>query len=338
MRWIRTRSLRVAAVLLALVAVTGFSPTPSAATTSAGSPVVLDGVKFRHGYANANGVRLHYVRGGSGDAIVLLHGWPQTWYQWRRVMPQLAKNHTVVAVDMRGFGNSSKPASGYDFRTVANDISALVTKLKLGRVHVVGHDMGAVAAYRLAADHRDQVRTLTYMDEPLPGFSYEQLASGFSFGAPGFWFAWFNRLPGAFTQDLVKGDERRFLTFIYEQLAPNHERVLGRDGVREYVRQFSKPGAIASSTGVYRDVHISAAQNQESAKDKLRIPVLAVGAEFGLGDIPVRDMRAVAENVRGVVIPGSTHFLSEHKPAELVAELRKFLATAATASAAKAAA
>jgi pimeloyl-ACP methyl ester carboxylesterase len=193
--------------------------------------------------------------------------------------------------------------------------------------------MGAVAAYRLAADHRDQVRTLAYMDEPLPGFGYEQIASGFAFGAPGFWFVWFNRLPGDFTQDIVQGDERRFLAFIYEQLAPNGEQVLGRDAVREYVRQYSKRGAIASSMGMYWDVHISAAQNVESAADKLTIPVLAIGAEFGLGTVPEQDMRAVALDVRGVVIPGSTHFISEDKPQELVAELTRFFAAARDAAA-----
>jgi pimeloyl-ACP methyl ester carboxylesterase len=320
-------------ILLAVLALTGFTPAANGSsndTPRQRSSVVQGSTEFRSGYVSTNGVRLHYVRGGTGPAIVLLHGWPQTWYQWRRVMPELARNHTVVAVDMRGFGNSSKPASGYDFRTVATDISGLITQLGLGRVHVVGHDMGAVAAYRLAADHRDQVQTLTYMDEPLPGFSYEELASGFSFGAPGFWFAWFNRLPGDFTQDLVRGDERRFLTFIYEQLAPNHEQVLGRDAVREYVRQYSKRGAIASSTGMYRDVHISAAQNRESAADKLTIPVLAIGAEFGLGTIPEQDMRAVAQDVRAVVIPGSSHFISEHKPRELVTELLRFYEATST--------
>jgi pimeloyl-ACP methyl ester carboxylesterase len=283
-----------------------------------------------HHMAAVNGVRLHYVTAGQGDPIVLLHGWPQTWYQWRKVMPLLAETHRVIAVDMRGFGDSSKPTSGYDFRTVANDISGLIKKLGLGPVHVVGHDMGAVAAYRLAADHADQVRTLTYVDEPLPGFSYEQLASGFTFPAPGFWFAWFNRLPADLTQDLIEEDERRFLTAVYGQLAPDYERVLGKDGVREYVRQYSKPGAIASSTGVYREIAESAAQNRESAAQKLETPVLAMGAERGLGTIPAQDMRQVARDVTEVVVPGSSHYISEERPEYFADQLLTFIGRAAT--------
>src|SRR5215510_7308428 len=113
----------------------------------------IDNITFSHHMASVNGIQIHYVIGGQGMPVVLLHGWPETWYEWRHVMPALAKNYTVIAPDLRGLGDSSKPSTGYDGKTVAEDIHQLVTKLGFKTIFLVGGDIGAIIAYPYAAEH-----------------------------------------------------------------------------------------------------------------------------------------------------------------------------------------
>jgi pimeloyl-ACP methyl ester carboxylesterase len=120
--------------------------------------------------ASVNGIQLHYVIGGQGDPVVLLHGWPQTWYEWRHIMPALAKNYTVIAPDPRGLGDSSKPITGYDGKTVAEDIHQLVTQLGFKDIFLMGHDWGAQTAYSYAAAYPNNVSKLVLMDFSFPGF------------------------------------------------------------------------------------------------------------------------------------------------------------------------
>jgi pimeloyl-ACP methyl ester carboxylesterase len=129
----------------------------------------IDNVTFSDHTASVNGIQLHYVIGGQGDPIVLLHGWPETWYAWRHVMPALAKNYTVIAPDLRGLGDSSKPPTGYDGKTVAEDIHQLVTHLGFETIFLVGHDIGTQVAYSYAAAHPTEVKRLAVMELPIPG-------------------------------------------------------------------------------------------------------------------------------------------------------------------------
>ena len=131
----------------------------------------IDNVTFSHHMASVNGIQIHYVIGGQGDPIVLLHGWPETWYAWRHVMPDLAKNYTVIAPDLRGLGDSSKPPTGYDGKTVAEDIHQLVTQLGFKTIFLVGHDIGTQVAYSYAAAHPMEVEKLVVMDLTIPGFA-----------------------------------------------------------------------------------------------------------------------------------------------------------------------
>jgi pimeloyl-ACP methyl ester carboxylesterase len=124
---------------------------------------------FSHHMASVNGIQIHYVIGGQGDPIVLLHGWPETWYEWRHVMPALAKNYTVIAPDLRGLGDSSKPPAGYDGKTTAEDIHQLVSQLGFKDILLVGHDFGVQVAYSYAAAHSAEVRRLVILDVPIPG-------------------------------------------------------------------------------------------------------------------------------------------------------------------------
>src|SRR4029453_13471515 len=130
----------------------------------------MENVTFTHHTATVNGIQLHYVIGGKGDPVVLLHGWPETWYEWRHVMPALTKNYTVIAPDLRGLGDSSKPPTGYDGKTVAEDIHQLVDKLGFKTIFLVGHDIGTFIVYSYAAAHPSEVKKLAVMELTIPGF------------------------------------------------------------------------------------------------------------------------------------------------------------------------
>src|ERR687890_595268 len=136
-----------------------------------GKSFQIGNMTFSHHTASVNGIQLHYVMGGHGDPIVLLHGWPETWYAWHKVMPALAKNYTVIAPDLRGLGDSSKPLTGYDGKTLAEDIHQLVGKLGFKTIFLVGHDIGTQVAYSYAAAHPTEVKKLAVMELPIPGFA-----------------------------------------------------------------------------------------------------------------------------------------------------------------------
>src|SRR5436190_1177092 len=136
-----------------------------------GNSFQIDNMTFSHHTVSVNGIQMHYVIGGHGNPVVLLHGWPETWYAWHKVMPALAKNYTVIAPDLRGLGDSSKPLSGYDGKTLAEDIHQLVTQLGLKRIFLVGHDVGSQPAYSYAVAHPTEVRKLVVMELTIPGFA-----------------------------------------------------------------------------------------------------------------------------------------------------------------------
>jgi alpha-beta hydrolase superfamily lysophospholipase len=148
------------------------------ALASKGVSFGIDNVTFSHHTASVNGIQLHYVIGGHGDPVILLHGWPQTWYEWRHVMPALAKNYTVIVPDLRGLGDSSKPLTGYDGKTTAEDIHQLVSQLGFRDIFLVGHDFGVQVAYSYAAAHPNEVRRLVILDVPIPGIGPGQNITG----------------------------------------------------------------------------------------------------------------------------------------------------------------
>jgi alpha/beta hydrolase fold len=158
---------------------------PQANLTSVEQQQLMEGISFEignvtfsHHMASVNGIQMHYVIGGQGDPVVLLHGWPETWYAWHKVMPALAKNYTVIAPDLRGLGDSSKPPTGYDGKTVAEDIHQLVTQLGFKTIFLVGHDIGSFVVYPYAAEHPSEVRRLVVIDVSPPGFFPEPQVNG----------------------------------------------------------------------------------------------------------------------------------------------------------------
>jgi pimeloyl-ACP methyl ester carboxylesterase len=226
---------------------------------------------FEHRVAEANGVRLHYVTGGKGPAVVLLHGFPETWYAWRGVMPMLAKEHTVIVPDLRGVGESSLEESGYDKETLAEDVHGLVRSLGFEEVSVVGHDMGAMTAYAFAREHRGETSHLVLMGAALPGFGLEEFMD-FSEPRGGRYHLVFFQQPGV-PERLIQGRERYYLGRF-----TGGEEVVGAEALDEYVRAYSRPGRLGAALGQYRAIYEDAEDNREKAMPKLEMPVLALGA------------------------------------------------------------
>lgn len=290
--------------------------------------------RFRHATATVDGVRLHYVEGGSGPPILLLPGWPQSWYAWRLVMPLLAAaGRRVVALDPRGTGDSGRPASGYDMRSVAAEVHGFIEASGLsakGGVDVAGHDIGTWIGYALAADWPGDVRRLAVLDAALPGVTPPP-AAGIPSGAANLktWHFAFNRLDDL-PEVLIQGREREFLTWLFASKTIRPWQI-GQDGLDEYARVLAAPGALRAALAYYRAAfHPDAlARNEARARQKLAMPVLALGAETGVGDALVSTMRLAATDVRGGVIRDCGHYMPEERPHTVADALIRFLAAEA---------
>jgi YVTN family beta-propeller protein len=293
-----------------------------------GTSFQIDNTTFSHHMAVVNGVQIHYVIGGHGYPVVLLHGWPETWYEWHKVMPALAKNYTVIAPDLRGLGDSSKPLTGYDGKTVAEDIHQLVAKLGFKTIFLVGHDFGAQIAYSYAAAHPTEVKRLVVMTMNIPGF--------IPAGKKPSWWSVFHQtrdLPEA----LVEGKELMYLTWFFNNLAYNPSALT--PDINEFVSHYSAPGAMRAGFEYYRAVPQDAIENQNYSQTKLTMPVLAVGASYYpvyggnvtsepsiLGDSPLYAMKALAQNVLGIQVPNSGHWIPEERPDFVIKMLDNFFA------------
>ena len=286
-----------------------------------GNSFEIDNVTFSHNVASINGIQLHYVIGGQGDPVVLLHGWPETWYAWHKVMPALAKNYTVIAPDLRGLGDSSKPLTGYDGKTLAEDIHQLVTQLGFKTLFLVGHDIGTQVAYSYAAAHPTEVKKLVVMELTIPGFAPA--------GRMPLWWVIFHQTPDV-PEALVEGREQEYLSWFFQNLPFNPAAITQTD-INEYVRHYSAPGGMSAGFEHYRAFPHDAIQNQNYSKTKLTMPVLALGGgyipTFG-GNITmptiIYGMEQLAQNVTGITVPNSGHFIPDEQPKFLVEQLTKF--------------
>jgi pimeloyl-ACP methyl ester carboxylesterase len=259
--------------------------------------------------------------GGKGEPVVLLHGWPETWYAWHKVMPALAKNYTVIAPDLRGLGDSSKPTTGYDGKMVAEDIHQMVGKLGFKTIFLVGHDIGTQVAYSYAAAYPTEVKKLAVMELTIPGFAPA--------GRMPLWWATFHQTPDV-PEALVQGKEMMYLSWFFHNLAFNPAAITQAD-IIEYVTHYSTPGGMRAGFEHYRAFPQDAIQNQNYSKTKLTMPVLALGGgyipTFG-GNITmptvIYGMKILAQNVTGITVPNSGHFIPEEQPQFLIDQLLKF--------------
>jgi pimeloyl-ACP methyl ester carboxylesterase len=268
-------------------------------------------------------VRLHAVIGGEGPPLLLVHGWPQTWYQWRLVMPELAKSFRVIAVDQRGIGLSDKPETGYDAGTAASDMVALMRALGHERFAMVGFDTGMPIGYALAADHPERLERLIVGEGLVAGVS-----PPIPLIVPGpvnerLWHIAFNRLGPEVNEALVKGREDVFFGAEYAVAAG---KPLPRETVEYYVEGLATtPDALRGSFGAYRAIDVSSLQNQRRKARRLNLPVLVIGGAAGIGDGAANTMRLVADDVQSVIIPHSGHWIAEEAPTEVTTALTEFL-------------
>lgn len=274
--------------------------------------------------ARVNGIRMHYLRAGDGSPVVLLHGWPQTSYMWRKLIPALAGRYTVIAPDLRGYGLTDKPPSGYDKRTMAADVRALAHELGFDRVAIVGHDRGARVAHRYALDHPDEVPRLVLLDMIPTRAMWQRLDLTL---ARGFWH-WLFHLQPDLPELLVEGRIETYLRYFFERWTYHRPPV--EEAVPEYVRAFSRPGALRAGFADYRASFPDDAEHDEASAakgQKLAMPLLVLWGASGLvGQLAALEIwRDYATDVRGEAIPECGHFLAEERPEAVLKRLIPFL-------------
>lgn len=276
-----------------------------------------------HDSAYFDDLKMHYVRAGAGDPLVLLHGWPQTWYAWRKVIPLLAADFDIIVPDLRGCGDTSKPGDGYDKKTVAHDVRRLVEALGHSSVHVAGHDVGAAVAYAYAAQWPADVRSMTFIESSLSGFGQEELMDVANGGS---WHFGFN-MAGDISEHLVRGRERLLIEYWMRRATVGvvDPTSVEPDALDEYARTMAQPGGLRGSFALYRAIPQDRADNRELGRTKLAMPVLAVEGEHGQAGHSIETMKKVADRVTGAVIGRAGHYPAEENPAELAAVLRGFL-------------
>jgi pimeloyl-ACP methyl ester carboxylesterase len=300
-------------------------PTPEGPGSVSGAPNLPAGFTdtFTSRYIDAGGLRQHVVTGGDGPPLLLVHGWPQTWYAWRLVMPALARDFSVVAPDQRGIGLSGKPPDGYDPGTLAGDLVALMDALGHQRFAVVGTDTGIAIGYALAADHPDRVERVALAEVPGPPgavpspplFIPEPLNNKL-------WHIAVNRLDKV-NEQLVQG--REDIYFGYE-FAIQAGKKLPDDVINYYVGLLTNPDSLRGSFAFYRAWDTMMAQNEQRAKRPLTMPVLGIGGAASWGEQVGSAMKLLANDVQSAVIPGAGHWFAEEAPEETVAALTAFLA------------
>jgi len=300
-------------------------PTPEGPGAVSGAPNLPEGFTsiFTSRYVDTGDLRQHVITGGEGPPLLLVHGWPQTWYAWRLVMPALAQDFSVVAADQRGVGLSGKPTGGYDTGTLAADLVALMDALGHRRFAVAGHDTGMWIGYALAADHPGRIDRLAVAETPLPGVSPSPPLFANAHLNDALWHFAFNRLAEVNDQ-LVAGREDIYFGW---QFASKAARKLPDYAVRHYVDTLAaSPDALHASFAIYRALDATIAQNQQRLPRRLSLPILAIGGGHSLGEQVANTMKLAADDVQTLVIPGCAHWVAEETPEETLAALTAFLA------------
>ncbi len=284
---------------------------------------------FEHRFATVHGVRLHYVSGGkaTGKTVVLLAGFPESWYAWRKVMPLLAAAYRVVALDMPGQGDSDRPASGFDTHSLAIAVHNLLQQIGIKQYFLAAHDVGAWVAYPYAMLFGDEVERMALLDAGIPGIT---LPDALPIDPERAWRTWhfaFHAIPDL-PEVLITGREREYLDWFLRHKTANPEAFADED-IAEYLRVFLKDGGLRAGLAYYRAAALSAEQNRTlSAKGKLQVPVLALSADQGsIGDM-ASPLKAVAAHVVGSTIAFCGHFLPEEQPQAVAEELGQFFCEA----------
>ena len=270
-------------------------------------------------FAEANGVRLHYLVAGKGNPIFLLHGYAQNSHMWRPLIAKLAKTNTVIAPDLRGFGQSEKPPQGYDKKTMAQDIHALAQALGLRRVRLAGHDIGLMVAYAYAAQHPNEVERIALMDAFLPGVGDWTKV----------WLLrdlWHFHFYGEVPLQLVAGRERIYFEHFWNDFAADGKKSVSEAHRRFYAKAYAQPGAMRAGFEVFKAFEQDSKEFAVFAQTKLTMPMQVLSGEKAGGQFLIDQGRLVASNVEGVLIKGSGHWLIDEAPDRVIPKLVEFLA------------
>ena len=277
---------------------------------------------FQHHTAQVNGVKLHYVMGGKGAPLLLVHGYPETWHTWKKMMPALAEHYTVIAVDMRGLGDSEITSAGYDKRNVAEDLHQLMESLGFKKFGLVAHDWAVSVAYALTNAYPDTVSKLVLMEAPVAGYGLE---NAMNVADGGLWH--FGFFMSDWAERLTAGKEREFLTeWCFKGDVVYDKDAISQEDIDIYIKSYTKPGAMTAGFNYYRTALGDIKYNRENFKGKLKMPVLAVGGEASFGGGVGGSLVPIAENIETVVIKKCGHFISEEQPEELTRVLLGFFA------------
>jgi pimeloyl-ACP methyl ester carboxylesterase len=280
--------------------------------------VTIPGVD--HHRVSLNGTELHYVTAGTaGSPVLLVHGFPETWWVFHKLIPLLSEHHRVFAVDLRGFGDSATATSEHDSATSTKDLSDLIPYLDVGPVHLTGQDISGPTTFRVAATHPELLRSYTGIETSLPGFGAERLADVTRGGA---WHIGVLAAPGI-PEMLLTGRERAFLTdYAIPALSANPDAFTDTD-IDELVRSYARPDAFAGAAGLYRSLLSEGDELRTLATRKLEMPVLAVA---GFSGRTPETLRQVATNVTAVHIEKTGHYVAMEAPDQLAATLHSFYA------------
>lgn len=260
---------------------------------------------------------MHVRVGGKGPAVVLLHGFGDTGDMWAPLATDLARDHTVVVPDLRGMGLSSIPEGGYDKKTQAGDIRAVLSALKIEHSVVIGHDIGTMVAFAYAARYPQLTDRLVVMDAPVPGITpWNDIVR-----SPMLWHFDFG---GKDMERLVAGRERIYLDRFWNEFAGTPAKV-DEQTRQHYAKLYARPGAMHAAFAQFRSIRQDALDNEPVLQKHLSMPVLAVGGEKSFGNNEAIVMRNAADNVTEVVIPAAGHWLMEEAPAPTIKAVRDFI-------------
>jgi pimeloyl-ACP methyl ester carboxylesterase len=276
---------------------------------------VIEG--FEDGHAEVNGTRLHYVAGGQGDPLVLLPGWPRTWWQFHKIMPELSERYRVIAVDLRGMGGSEKPATGYDKKTMARDLYELVRSLGYDEANIAGEDVGSMVAYSFAANHPEATRKVALWEVGHPTDAFNALPLLPQGQSSPWWFAFnqINDLP----QQLLAGRFRLLVDWLIDHQATD-PTAFSEDTRALYAAAYDEPGAVRAANGWYQAFAQDIADAQ--SYPRLSMPLLGLGGIYYPFVPALLDGRTT--DARFVEFAGAGHYLAEERPEDLIRELTAF--------------
>ncbi|HEY9249901.1 MAG TPA: alpha/beta hydrolase [Rariglobus sp.] len=271
---------------------------------------------LREADAQVGEVRIHYRTGGQGEPLLLIHGWPETSLAWNKVAPDLARHYTLIISDLRGFGGSSRPAGGYDRRTLATDLRGLVHQLGYSRIRIAGHDWGGSVAFAYALNWPDEVERLAVL-EAMPKGPWSK---------PGEepWFYTLHR-DADFAEALTAGRERLYLSWFFRNYSTT-PGAIDEAEIDAYLKSFGQPGGMRPGFELVRAIPQDVGDNGAAlaANGALAMPVLAIAGERSMNTAVAANLHHAARDVREVVLPGAGHFLPEERPTEVTQLLNDF--------------